>query len=115
MRNIFVLMISLLVVSGHATAHPGHDEIKVLVGQVSDSGERRVVIDYFDATAMERKTMSLVVDERTKWSLAKKRVQPFVLMKGQRVDVLIVSEDLPGGLLQTRAVEIKVKKLATVN
>jgi hypothetical protein len=102
-----------LLLSPAATAHPGHDEVKLLVGQIAGAGERSVAIDYFDAAAMERKTMSLVIDERTKWTLAKKRVERFALVNGQRVDVLIVSEDLPGGLLQTRAVEIKVKKLAS--
>lgn len=109
----FALVLGLLLVSPHATAHPGHDEVKLLVGQIASAGERSVVIDYFDATAMERKTMSLVIDDRTKWTLAKKRVERFALVNGQRVDVLMVLEDLPGGLLQTRAVEIKVKKLAS--
>ena len=105
----------VLVASTSAVAHPGHDEVKLLVGQIAGAGERSVVIDYFDAAAMERRTMSLVIDERTKWTLAKKRVERFALPKGQRVDVLMVSEDLPGGLLQTRAVEIKVKKLLALN
>ena len=107
----FGLMISLL----SAAFHPGHDEIKLLTGQIASAEEASIVIDYFDAAAMERKMMSLVVDGRTKWTLAKKQVEPFALVKGQRVDVLMVSEDLPGGLLQTRAVEIKVKKLAAVS
>lgn len=109
----FALVLGFLLVSPHATAHPGHDEVKLLVGQIAGAGERSVVIEYFDAAAMERKTMSLVVDDRTKWTLAKKRVERFALVNGQRVDVLMISEDLPGGLLQTRAVEIKVKKLAS--
>lgn len=112
MTNTLALAISLLLFSAHATTHPGHDEVKLVVGQIAGAGERSVVIDYFDAAAMERKTMSLVIDERTKWTLAKKRVDRFALVNGQRVDVLMVSEDLPGGFLQTRAVEIKVKKLA---
>ena len=110
MTTIFALVISLLA-STHAATHPGHDEVKLLVGQIAGAEERSVVIDYFDVAAMERKTMSLVIDERTKWTLAKKRVERFALVKGQRVDVLMVSEDLPGGLLQTRVVEMKVKKL----
>ncbi|HWI16762.1 MAG TPA: hypothetical protein VNT81_03410 [Vicinamibacterales bacterium] len=105
-------MIGLLLVSPHATAHPGHDEVKLLAGQIAGAGKRSVIIEYLDAAAMERKTMSVVIDERTKWTLAKKRVERFALVNGQRVDVLIVAEDLPGGLLQTRAVEIKVKHLA---
>jgi len=115
MTNTSVLLFSLLLVSTHATAHPGHDEVKLLVGEIAGAGERSVVIDYFDAAAMERKTMSLVIDERTKWTLAKKRVGRFALPVGQRVDVLMVAEDLPGGGLQTRAVEIKAKKLAALN
>ena len=102
----------VLVAATSAVAHPGHDEVKLLVGQIASAADRSIVVDYLDAAAMERKTMSLVIDERTKWTVAKKRVEPFMLMKGQRVDVLMVSEDMPGGLLQTRAVEIKVKKLA---
>lgn len=111
MSHTFALVIGLLLVSPHTTTHPGHDEVKLLVGQVAGAGDRSVMVDYFDATSMERKTMSLVIDERTKWTLAKKRVQRFALVAGQRVDVLMVAEDLPGGLLQTRAIEIKVKKL----
>jgi hypothetical protein len=111
MTTTLALTISLLLFSTHATTHPGHDEVKLVVGQIAGAGEHSVIIDYFDASAMERKTMSLVIDERTKWTLAKKRVDRFALLNGQRVDVLMVSEDLPGGLLQTRAVEIKVKKL----
>ena len=115
MTNTSAAIMSLLLITTHAAAHPGHDEVKLLVGQIAGAGERSVVIDYFDAAAMERKTMSLVVDERTKWTLAKKRVGRFALAPGQRVDVLMVSEDLPGGGLQTRAVEIKVKRLAAPN
>ena len=115
MTNTSVLIISLLLMSTHATAHPGHDEVKLLVGEIAGAEERSVIIAYFDAATMERKTMSFVIDERTKWTLAKKRVGRFALPLGQRVDVLMVVEDLPGGGLQTRAVEIKVKRLAAVN
>ena len=89
--------------------------MKLLAGQIASAADRSIVIDYLDAAAMERKTMSLVIDERTKWTVAKKRVAPFMLAKGQRVDVLMVSEDMSGGLLQARAVEIKVKKLAAAS
>lgn len=114
MTSTLALIISLLFLATHASAHPGHDEVKLLVGRIASAADRSIVIDYFDAAAMERKTMSLVIDERTKWTVAKKRVEPFMLVKGQRVDVLMASEDVPGGL-QTRAVEIKVKKLAVVS
>lgn len=113
MTNTVAVLIGLILFSPNAIAHPGHDEVKLLVGQIAFADERSMVIDHFDAATMERKTTSLVIDERTKWTLAKRRVEQFALVKGQRVDVLMVSEDLPGGLLQTRAVEIKVKKLAT--
>lgn len=115
MTNTFALVMLLLLASTHAANHPGHDEVKLLAGQIASAADRSIVIDYLDAAAMERKTMSLVIDERTKWTVAKKRVAPFMLAKGQRVDVLMVSEDMPGGLLQVRAVEIKVKKLAAAS
>lgn len=113
MTNTLALAISLLLFANYATAHPGHGEVRLLVGQIAGAGDSSVVIDYLDTAGMERKSLSLAIDERTKWTLAKKPVERFALVIGQRVDVLMVAEDLPGGLLQTRAVEIKVKKLTS--
>ena len=73
--------------------------------------DRAITVEYLDSAAMERKSMALVIDERTKWTVAKRRVTPFELPRGQRVEVLMKLEDLPGGRMQTHAVEVKVNRL----
>ena len=112
MAKLLACVGSVLLSCAMAAAHPGHDAVKLLVGEVDRVDTSVVVVEYLDQVAFERKTMSLVIDARTKWTLAKKRVPRFDLARGQRLEVLMLTEDLPGGRLQTRAVEIKVKKLA---
>ena len=112
MWKLLAFIGSALLSGAVLTAHPGHDGAKLLVGDVARADTASLVVEYVDPAAFERKTTSLVIDERTKWTLAKKNVSRFELVRGQRVEVLMVTEDLPGGQLQTRALEIKVKKLA---
>ena len=113
MTNVLLPALLACVMSAAVAAHPGHDEVKLLVGEIVRADDRGLTVEYLDPAAMERKSLALVVDERTKWTLAKKRVARFELPRGQRVEVLMKLEDLPGGRLQTHAVEIKVKKLVT--
>lgn len=111
MTNVLVSALAACVLTAAVAAHPGHDEVKLLVGEIVRADDRGVTVEYLDSAAMERKSVALVVDERTKWTLAKKRVARFALPPGQRVEVLTKLEDLPGGRMHTHAVEIKVKKL----
>ena len=107
----FSVLIAAMSVA--VTAHPGHGEIQRLSGTVVRVSETVLAVDTFDPASMQRKAVSLTIDDKTKWVVGKKAGERFTLPAGHQVELLMVTEDLPDGTMRTRAVEIKVKKLPT--
>lgn len=114
LSRIAVALITVAM-TGTLLAHPGHGEVKRLSGTVIHMSDTTIDVDTFDAATMQRKTISLTIDEKTKWVVGKKAGDRFSLPSGHQVELLMVMEDMPDGTMRTRAVEIKVKKLPATN
>lgn len=111
LKRAIVFPVLIAAMSVAVAAHPGHGEIQRLSGTVVRMSETVLAVDTFDAASMQRKAVSLKIDEKTKWVVGKKAGERFALPAGHQVELLMVMEDLPDGTMRTRAVEIKVKKL----
>jgi hypothetical protein len=110
------LLLGLLVLLAHApaSAHPGHDPIAVS-GTLVRVFPERIEVDTFDATSMQRRIVSIVTDEYTRWTLGKKTVNPAELMAGTAVVVAFTHAELEDGsdglvALEVRGREVKKKK-----
>lgn len=110
------IAIGLLTV-GQMQAHPGHDEISVLVGTVVSVNKDSIELEVFYQAALINQRVSIVLQERTKFRLGKNLVKSLELTRGQRIEAVVRTEDMPDGSLEVRALEIKAsepKKTASV-
>jgi hypothetical protein len=110
------VLVGLLVVLAQLpiAAHPGHDPIAV-TGTLVRVLPERIEADAYDTTVMQRRTVSIVTDEYTKWKLGKKTVNPTELAAGTPVVVAFTHAELKDGTdglvaLEIRAREVKKKK-----
>lgn len=110
MRTILLGLMIAALASLALDAHPGHDEVKLLIGTVLRSGNGVVQMETFDPAAMQSKRVAITVDEKTKWLVGKKRGDPQELAIGERVELLVRMDDLPDGTTTLRAVQIKRKE-----
>lgn len=110
LSRIAVALITVAMM-GTLQAHPGHGDVKRLSGRVMHMSDTTINVDAFDAATMQRKTISLTIDAKTKWVVGKKAGERFSLPSGHQVGLLMVMEDMPDGTMRTRAVEITVRKL----
>ena len=89
-------------------AHPGHDEVTTVMGTVSQVEGKLVQVETFDTVSMQRKTVWIVVDEKTKFVVGRKRVEALELTVGQRIQSTVQTEDLPDGSIRVRAIQVRV-------
>jgi hypothetical protein len=106
----FIVLLAPVVVA----AHPGHDPIAV-TGTLLRVLPERIEVDTFDTTSMQKRTMSIVTDEYTKWKLGKKSVDRTELAAGTPVVVAFTHAELKDGTdglvaLEIRGREVKKKK-----
>jgi hypothetical protein len=103
----FVIGLSL---TGSLRAHPDHEAPRLMTGSVVSFADGALRLDTLDRAAMQRKTLTIVVDEKTKWRLDKKRVASIDLIAGQRIDVVVATDHLPDDSIRLRAMQIDVKR-----
>lgn len=111
-----IVVVGLLVLLAHAPtlAHPGHDPIAVS-GTLLRVLPERIEVDTYDTTVMQRRTVSIVTDQYTRWKLGKKTVNPTELAAGTPVVVAFTHAELKDGTdglvaLEIRGREVKKKK-----
>ncbi len=108
MKLISMLCVGLLLMlPSFLAAHPGHDEVTLLIGTVTRIEGERVYLDTFDQASLQRKTVWVVMGEQTKLLLGKKRVDALQLAAGQRVESMVRLEDTPDGSTLLRAIQIR--------
>ena len=78
------------------TAHPGHDLVAV-TGTLVRVLPERIEVNTYDTAAMQRRTVSIVTDQHTKWRLGKKTVNPTELAAGTPVVVAFTHAELRDG------------------
>ena len=116
MTRAFVGLLGVIVLLGGApiVAHPGHDPIAV-TGTLLRVLPERIEVDTFDTSSLQKRTMSIVTDEYTKWKLGKRTVDRAELAAGTPVVVAFTHAELEDGTdglvaLEVRAREVKKKK-----
>lgn len=91
-------------------AHDGHDEIEVLFGTVKNVEDKTFELETLDQATLQRKTVSILLDAKTKFLLGKKRVETLELAAGQRIESTVRSEHTQEGSTRFRALQIKVSE-----
>ena len=104
----------VLLTPAPIVAHPGHDPIAVS-GTLLRVLPERIEVETFDTSTLQKRTMSIVTDEYTKWKLGKKTVDRQEVAAGASVIVAFTHAELEDGTdglvaLKVRAREVKKKK-----
>jgi hypothetical protein len=111
MPSLWLAWITAVVLSiVPVAAHPGHDEVSVLVGTITKVEGSVVQVKTFDQVVMQLKTVSILIDGKTKFRLGKKRVETLELTPGQRIEGTIRTEDAPDGSIRLRGIQIRVSE-----
>lgn len=108
MRVILTLLAALVPLA--VGAHPGHDPVAV-TGTLLRVLPERIEVETYDTTVMQKKTVSIVTDEYTRWKLEKKTAKPSDLAAGMSIVVAFTHADLKDGTEGLVALEIRAKEL----
>ena len=103
-------LLALVLASSPVFAHPGHDPIAV-TGTLVRVLPLSIDVETFDTTVFQKRTLSIVVDEYTRWRLGKKTVQPGEMPPGTPVTVVFTHVDQAGGSSGLIAMEIRGREV----
>ena len=105
-----VIALALLPVAVGSAAHPGHDPV-ALVGTLTRAFADRIDVETYDTSAMQKRTITVMTGEATKWRLGKKPVKPGELPIGTAVVITFEHAELKNGADGLMAIEIRGREI----
>jgi hypothetical protein len=95
-------------------AHPGHDPVAV-IGTLTRVLPERIEVETYDTTVMQKRTITIMTEESTKWRLGKQPINRGELPIGTPVVVSFSHAELKDGrdglvAIEIRGREVKKKK-----
>lgn len=81
-----------------------------MTGTVRTVQKDRIEIETFDDTLLQRRSVWILLDAKTKLLLGKNRVDALDLVSGHRVETAVRSEHARDGAIQLRAVQVRVNE-----
>ena len=108
MARVLLGLLLLLAPVG-VSAHPGHDPVAVS-GTLLRVLPERIEVDTYDTTIMQKRTVSIVTDQDTRWKLGRKAVNPTDLTAGTPVVVSFTRAEVKDAYRGVVALEIRGRK-----
>lgn len=91
-------------------AHPGHDPVAA-IGTLVRVLPERIEVETYDTSVMQKRTISIVTEDATKWRLGKKPVKRGELPVGTPVVVTYEHVELKGGGEGLMAIEVRGREV----
>lgn len=108
--RVALLALSLLCAPTFLAAHPGHDPVAV-IGTLIRVLPDRIDVETYDTTVMQKRTITVMTEEATKWRLGKTPVKAGELPAGTPVVVTFEHAELKNGTDGLMAIEIRGREI----